>query len=238
MLPVIAATCVFWGLCALQIFIGGKPVSAGDQPVKWGRVQNVFELSGMPGHLLKLPRNGGFVRRFLGVRLKPKADMSHVRQVHLRYIDVTRRAAERHARGRPGRIPVASAYETVETSAGPGILVERLNGADGSLAPTLYDWVAENGVDDAVLAALNRLAAEVRRLDLILGDLRPRNVVVVENAGSIELVVVDGVGESEVAGMRARFPALNLGFLSIRFQRLSEHLDLKWRPLRWRFERT
>ncbi|WP_170381350.1 YrbL family protein [Ruegeria atlantica] len=84
------------------------------------------------------------------------------------------------------------------TSEGPGLVVEKLTGPDGDLAPTLKSEKAalEKGSDarkklkEEVIELLN----DLERGRIIVGDMGPENIVRAQERGG-KLVVIDGLGE-------------------------------------------
>lgn len=84
------------------------------------------------------------------------------------------------------------------TSRGPSIVVEKMTGPDGDLAPSLHaEMVAANG-DPGVLQKLRvdllDLLDDLERGRIIVGDMGIGNIVRAQERGG-KLVVIDGLGE-------------------------------------------
>ena len=102
--------------------------------------------------------------------------------------------ASRHAAGGPS--PVARVVGLAETDLGPGLVVEKVRGADGGLAPTLDAWVRRDGFTPRVKAALDDFLAAMLEHNVIAGDLHAWNVVYgIDSYGGPRLVMIDGYGE-------------------------------------------
>lgn len=105
--------------------------------------------------------------------------------------------ASRHTAGGPS--PLARVIGLAETDLGPGLVVEKVTAADGSLAPTLDAWVRRDGFTPAVAAALDAFLAAMLEHNVIAGDLHAWNVVYGSDSwGGPRLVMIDGFGEKNV----------------------------------------
>ncbi len=84
------------------------------------------------------------------------------------------------------------------TSRGPAIVVEKMTGPDGDLAPSLHaEMVAANGdpeVAQKLRADLLELLDDLERGRIIVGDMGIGNIVRAQERGG-KLVVIDGLGE-------------------------------------------
>jgi len=99
----------------------------------------------------------------------------------------------------PGPSPVSRVVGLVDTDAGPGLMVEKIRGADGALAPTLDAWVRRDGVTAEIRAALDALLDALLRHNVIAADLHAFNLVHGSDAsGGPRLVMIDGFGEKNL----------------------------------------
>ncbi len=84
------------------------------------------------------------------------------------------------------------------TSRGPAIVVEKMTGPDGDLAPSLHaEMVAAKDkpeVQQKLKAELLELLDDLERGRIIVGDLWAANIVRAQERGG-RLVVIDGLGE-------------------------------------------
>jgi hypothetical protein len=102
--------------------------------------------------------------------------------------------ASRHAADGPS--PIACVVGLAETDLGPGLVVEKVRGPDGGLAPTLDAWVRRDGFTPQVQAALDDFLAAMLAHNVIAGDLHAWNVVYGSDSwGGPRLVMIDGFGE-------------------------------------------
>lgn len=84
------------------------------------------------------------------------------------------------------------------TSAGPALVVEKMTGADGELALTVYQELMTLGDDKEKIRALHddfmELLDDLERGNILMGDMGLENVVRAQERGG-KLVVIDGLGE-------------------------------------------
>ncbi len=101
-------------------------------------------------------------------------------------------------RGARGIERLSGFYGFVPTSRGPGLLVEKLTGPDGRMAPTLRDLIraTEQGsrMRDILRDEVEELLADLYEARIIVGDLHARNIVRATERDN-RLVVIDGLGE-------------------------------------------
>jgi hypothetical protein len=96
----------------------------------------------------------------------------------------------------PANFPFARLYGVSITSAGLGLIIERISGPDGNLAPTMKDLMKQQKFEERHLEAVERFFADCRDLQVVLGDLSPNNIVYTETRDPRgEFVAVDGIGE-------------------------------------------
>lgn len=108
-------------------------------------------------------------------------------------------------------LPIAKIHGFVQTSQGLGMVVEKVVGRDGSLAPTLRRIIQEGRFEQKHLDALNRFFHEAARLHIVLMDANLGNFVWVDDKRSDmpRVVCVDGTGEKNPLGLYAMSSILN-----------------------------
>ena len=87
-------------------------------------------------------------------------------------------------------------FGVVETDLGIGLVVEKLCGRDGRLAPTLLSLVKTFGFTQEIRAMFNEFIDAIVSRDIVTSDFNPHNIVYINDAVHGErLVLVDGLGE-------------------------------------------
>lgn len=113
-----------------------------------------------------------------------------------------------HRRG----VPIAAAgltrcYGWIRTDRGPGLQFDLIREPDGRIASSVDAWLATNGRRRPALSdAFTDLRRRMADHRIIMRDARLSNVVVQSKAdGSIELWVVDGLGDRDARAFASRF---------------------------------
>jgi hypothetical protein len=115
-------------------------------------------------------------------------------------------------------------FGLIETDMGPGLLVEKITGADGTPATQLKELLKQGPLSDSLKDKLRQLMDDLARHEVVLNDLGLRNMVLAtEPSGESRFVLIDGFGE------RALIPLCSM---SRRFNRFNTRR--KFRKLRWR----
>jgi len=133
-------------------------------------------------------------------------------------------------RARLGTLPdcIADIHGLVGTDLGPGIVVQKICGSDGRLAPTLGAVLRAEGLDETRRQQILRAGACLARSRVILNNLALHNIVVAPDPVLGErLVVIDCVGEKTLIPVQRLCPW---------FSRRSTAKRLRW--LMNRVERT
>ncbi len=97
----------------------------------------------------------------------------------------------------------------VDTNLGLGMVVEKLCGADGGLAPNIGRLVRTQGITTQLWESVAEFHEEIRKHRLIVNDMNPSNVVRAIEGGEERLVLVDGLGEKNLIPVRTLIPGLN-----------------------------
>lgn len=102
------------------------------------------------------------------------------------------------SRGCPEIERLARFMGYASTSAGPALVVEKMTGPGGDLAPTVYqEFVSYDGDKDKIRTLHDEfmeLLDDLERGNILMGDMGLENVVRAEQRGG-RLVVIDGLGE-------------------------------------------
>lgn len=98
-----------------------------------------------------------------------------------------------------GVSPLARVVGLADTDLGPGLVVEKVYGADGNLAPNLDSWVRRDGFTAEIQAAMDALLAQLLEHNVIAADLHAWNLVYgSDSQGGPRLVMIDGFGEKNM----------------------------------------
>jgi hypothetical protein len=96
----------------------------------------------------------------------------------------------------PGGVPVLQKLSgIVDTDYGIGVVVEKLVGRDGGLAPNLSSLARRDGVTPALLEKIDQFRDELLHYGVIIGKLHDKNLVLAVRDGEERFVMVDGYGE-------------------------------------------
>ncbi|MEP2784411.1 MAG: YrbL family protein [Pseudoruegeria sp.] len=85
----------------------------------------------------------------------------------------------------------------VNTNLGLAMVVERVDGPDGNLAPSLHKYLLNEGLSPSLVSQVNSLVDQLKKHRIVVFDLTARNIVVgacPENG--TKLMVVDGLSEN------------------------------------------
>jgi hypothetical protein len=84
----------------------------------------------------------------------------------------------------------------VETDLGLGMVVRKVRGRDGGLAPTLTEIVRARGLDPDLVARIGALRDDVIRHHVVFGDISANNIVEAADAEhGHRLVIIDGLSD-------------------------------------------
>jgi hypothetical protein len=164
----------------------------GQVPLRTSQNYEIFQHPEMDGALLKVrvdePKRNHLIPRYAEWRYGNLRQWNREANEYL---------AALH-RGCPEIERLAKFMGYAPTSRGPSIVVEKMTGPDGDLAPSLHaEMVAANG-DADVLRKLRgdllELLDDLERGRIIVGDMGIGNIVRAQERGG-RLVVIDGLGE-------------------------------------------
>lgn len=122
--------------------------------------------------------------------------------------------------------PLARIAGLVETDVGLGLVCEKVRGADGALAPTLFQcWLEYGGEPPWARAALEEFRDSLLKHNVIVGDLNAANVVYgSDSRGGPRLVMVDGFGEKAVIPLCSMSRRFNRHSILRRYRRMLRDL--------------
>jgi hypothetical protein len=111
----------------------------------------------------------------------------------------------------PEPIPcVQKVFGLAETDLGVGLVVEKLRGPDGGLAPTLRSLVLRDGFTEELKRKFEEYRDLLVRYDIITATANPSNIVRAVSGGlGDRLVLVDGLGEKDWLALHTKSSLLN-----------------------------
>jgi hypothetical protein len=134
----------------------------------------------------------------------------------------------------PQAAPISHIFGFEHTDAGLGLVVERLHGEDGALAPTLIDLFTRHGDAPWLREGIAALFDALREHHVVVSDVNPGNVVHGRGSdGVARFALVDGFGDKNViplCSLSKRYNAYVLRGLQRKLMRRIERL-LRGEPL-------
>lgn len=134
----------------------------------------------------------------------------------------------------PQAAPISHIFGFEHTDAGLGLVVERLHGEDGALAPTLIELFARHGDAPWLRAGIAALFDALREHHVVVSDVNPGNVVHGRGSDGVpRFALVDGFGDKNViplCSLSKRYNAYVLRGLQRKLMRRIERL-LRGEPL-------
>jgi hypothetical protein len=121
----------------------------------------------------------------------------------------------------PGGIPVLQKFGgVIDTDYGVGVVVEKLVGRDGELAPTLAQLVQRDGPTPELLQKLAQCEDELIKYNIVVGKLHAGNLVLAVRGGEERFVVIDGYGETALIPIHTWSARINAAHTRSRLRRL------------------
>ncbi len=190
------------GMMSFTPFLVGQEIDlAGCVLARSGRTRNVHTHENLPGVLIKTLRpdvvdaNGHIKAYEWWKKGRPHGAYFAFRREIDEFIVLCRRQYGRDL----SRVPFARTCGLVMTSAGLGLVVERIADRDGNLAPTMIDLIAKGRFEKNHLQAMERFLDRCHELHIVFGDLTVNNIVYTEARDARgEFVAIDGFGEKTV----------------------------------------
>jgi hypothetical protein len=194
-------------------FLAGQEIDLADcELLKSGRTRNVHEHRSLPGVLIKTLQPGvmdadGHIKAYQWWKKgRPHGAYFSFRREIDEFIVICRRHYGREI----SALPFARIHGLVMTSAGLGLIVERISDKDGDLAPTMRDLMAARQFERHHLHAMEGFLARCRDLHVVFGDLTINNIVYTEARDPQgEFVAIDGFGEKSAIPLHRWSRSLN-----------------------------
>jgi hypothetical protein len=163
------------------------------EPVAQGNKRFVFQHPADPALLIKVWKPEVVKERWGGERpwYRPT-------RRYRQYISFQREMSEYLALAVkfPGGVPVLQRLAgIIDTDYGIGVIVEKLTGRDGGLAPTLRALAEREGVTPYILQKIDQFRDELLRYGVVVGKLHDKNLVLAIRDGEERFIMVDGYGE-------------------------------------------
>jgi hypothetical protein len=114
----------------------------------------------------------------------------------------------------------------VETDLGLGMVVRKVRGRDGNLAPTLTVLVSDRGMNSELTAQIRALRDGVVREHIVFGDVSANNIVVADDAEhGRRLVIIDGLSDQLWLPVNSMSRWFNTVYCDRRFARMMRELE-------------
>jgi hypothetical protein len=169
---------------------------AAHTPVAQGYMRRVYAHPHRDDALVKVIRADTQRARTQGARnwLKRRG---RTRQ-HVVFLREIREYLALRARA-PNVAPISHIFGFAQTDAGLGLVVERLQGEDGALAPTLIELYRRHGDAPWLREGIDALFDALRDHHVVVSDVNPGNVVYgCGSDGVPRFALVDGFGDKNV----------------------------------------
>jgi hypothetical protein len=114
----------------------------------------------------------------------------------------------------------------VDTDFGFGMVVRKVRGRDGELAPTIMELVERGGLTPEIRGRMADLLAEVVRNHIVFGDISGKNIVQAddEEHGN-RLVIIDGLSDRLLLPVNSWSPMVNRVYCERRFARAIRRME-------------
>lgn len=137
----------------------------------------------------------------------------------------------------PGQLPISELYWLQHTSRGLGMVAQRARSRSGEIATSLGGLKRTDGIDDALLQALNLFIARMEALDIVANDTNPENVLLDESVEPPRFLLVDGFGDPNPIQFKRLSAKLRKRSRARRWNLMAESLGLRWNPSEETLER-
>lgn len=168
---------------------------AGQTPLATGNWKFVFQHPHHDEFLVKVMRRDLHAELSRTAWYKTKAREGRYllfsRELHEFFV------AEANSDGSP--LPIPKVIGLTDTDLGLGLVVEKLCGRDGALAPTLRSKLFQDGFLPHYEAMLFDLITAINRHRIVLIEFSPVNILFVDDQfGQERLILIDGYGDSSL----------------------------------------
>lgn len=193
-----------------------------DRSLASGSGRSVYQHPDEPEALIKVirPRDKALG---LSYKLRPlKRRFGTFKTAYMEYEEYM--AALARTGALPSFLPMMLGF--VGTNLGVGMIVERVNGPDGNLAPKLTAYTAKHGLNDALKAEVNAFVDQVIAAEVVAFDLTGRNIVVAQahDTAPRRLMLVDGLSENTFIRGKVWFKSVYRRWMESKRRELLEDL--------------
>ncbi|WP_170755164.1 YrbL family protein [Ruegeria lacuscaerulensis] len=126
------------------------------------------------------------------------------------------------------KMPLARSFGVVQTDAGPGIVVERMESEDGSLAQDLMSLSQQRRLPPEVLNKLNDFVHKLFDFQIVGRDIHAQNIVYGKRDSVPMFVLIDGYGERNLVPLRSLSRRLNDRSLNKQMHEIAVKTGLRW----------
>ena len=208
---------------------------SGRQPIANGTVRSVYEFPGQPDLLIKVfTRAEDRVAHRWGKRLAWKLVPGARFRSTLKEIECELRVVLKLG-DRIAQSPLSRMLGVVQTSYGPGVAVERINGPDGGLARNLSRYSGPERMTAEILEDLNVFVGRMFDLQIVARDVKRANIVYGMRGEAPAFFLIDGYGERNLVPLRSMSRRLNDRSLSRQFAVIAQKSGLVWESAQRRF---
>lgn len=201
-----------------------------QQPIANGTVRSVYDFPGQPDLLIKVfTRGEDRVSHRLGKRLVWRLFPGARYRSTLKEIECELRVSLKL--GEDVELsPLSRMLGVVQTTRGPGVVVERINGLDGGLAQKLSAYTCTHRMTRTLLEDLNVFVAKMFDLQIVARDVKRSNIVYGTRGDDAAFFLIDGYGERNLIPLRSMSRRLNDRSLSRQFEVIAQKSGLEWHP--------
>ncbi len=198
-----------------------------SQPIANGTVRSVYDFPGHPDLLIKVfTRSQDRVSHRLGKRLAWKLFPEAQYRSTLKELECELRVSLKLGADIE-HSPLSRMLGVVQTTHGAGVVVERISGLEGGLAPKLYE-VCRSGLDAQALGALNTFVGKMFHLHIVARDVKSSNIVYGTRGAGPACFLIDGYGERNLIPLRSLSRRLNDRSLNKQFSMIAQKAGLAW----------
>lgn len=199
-----------------------------DQKIANGTVRIVYEFPGQPDFLIKVfhaPEDRSSKRpvKRLAWRFFPMLRFrSILNELKCELLVSLKLGADIE------RMPLSRMLGIVQTSRGPGVVVERVHGLDGGLALQLNQFFEEKRMAEPILEALNVFVNKMFDLHIVARDINFSNIVYGTRGAGAACFLIDGYGERNLIPFRSMSRRMNARSLNRQFASIARKTGLVW----------
>lgn len=114
----------------------------------------------------------------------------------------------------------------VDTDFGFGMVVRKVRGRDGELAPTIMELVERGGLTPEIRGRMADLLADVVRHHIVFGDISGKNIVHADDKEhGNRLVIIDGLSDRLLLPVNSWSPIVNRVYCERRFARAMRRME-------------